>query len=195
MSIIAGMATSKLVLLSLPSPTIILSIMNPLDTITLRVTFPSLFLALDYLKEGRYKAALLLGLVSHIAYVLILPRVLCVDIDTHLAHIRGHAAAYLMNSTACRENEAWLVVDIDETASVVRVIHDFYVLIASPIQSPSSSAVSMSTEQWGMVGNIERMYVDIVYKVMAENFHSSDYQCTEMLVLQWGWDDGKLLLS
>ncbi|KAH5423518.1 hypothetical protein HBI23_244490 [Parastagonospora nodorum] len=42
-----------------------------------------------------------------------------------------------------------------------------------------------------MVDNIERMFVDIVYKVVAENSHNGDYQCAEMLVLQWGWDDAR----
>lgn len=145
------MATSKLDLLYLPVPTIRLSTMALPEAINLEISFPSLFFALGHLKEDPYETEWLLGLVSNIAYVLIIPRVLCADVDTRLAHVRGHAAEYLLTSTAFYG--VWPVIDIDEVANVVRIIHDFYVLTASP----TSSAVTMSTEQRRVVKDIKRI--------------------------------------
>lgn len=167
--------------------------MNPPEAINLEISFPSLFLALDQLKEDPYEAGRLLGLVSNVAYVLITPHVLCADVDSHLACVRGHATQYLTMSTAFYE--VWPFIDLDELANFVRIIYDFYVLTSPPIRSPSSSADTMSTEQQEMVDDIERRFCDTVYNTAAENLYNGDHHCIEMLVLQWGCNDGKSLLS
>lgn len=95
-------------------------IMQPND---LQAHFPSLFVALDYLKEDPYEAGWLLGNISDVALIFATRLVLgdvSGDDATHLADIYTRANEYLKVSSTSQQDAEQSPINVEELVNVVQ---------------------------------------------------------------------------
>jgi hypothetical protein len=160
--------------------------MHPVD---LQAHFPSLFVALDYLKEDPYEAGWLLGNISDVALVFITRLVLGISNDDDAVHRAYICSQYLQASSTSQENPGQPPVEVEELISVVRLMCATHSL-TDTLRRPSFVPVNVSLGQQELVGMLDNTFDALLYAAVLEYLFRGSEQSAKVQVVNWGWDDG-----
>jgi hypothetical protein len=166
-------------------------IMQPID---LQVQFTSLFVALDYLNEDPYEAGWLLGNISGVALVYITRLVLGISCDDDAIQRVHICRQYLWVTSTSQEDPRQPSVNVEELINVVRLVYATHVLTDTS-RRPSFVPVNVGPGQQELIGVLDNTFDAVLSaKVLEHRFHGAD-QSAEVLVVNWGWDDGMSVSS
>ena len=166
--------------------------------INLQQVFPSLFTTLKHLKSEPYEAGWLLGCVNDVAVCFIRAYVRAHpagNVDDHLSTARIFAHRYLqdfgMPSSSNTASHDVPLVDVDELVNVVRMVHTSHTL-ANWRWPPSFATVNDQPAHEDLCVALEDRFSDLVFDAVVESLYDGAAEGVDVMVLNWGWSDGKL---
>lgn len=159
-----------------------------LEEIDIRAIFPSLFVALDHLREDAHGAGTLLGVLNNIAYCLILTLVQgdVAGVLNTFATFRQHAVQYMQDPGSLLRNGSY--------ASTARFI-DIRQLNDLVIQMTSLYPSAVFDTEQDEVDRIDDVFISVLFNGAVGYLYEGDVDHVDTIDLIRGWNDGELCVS